>query len=102
METKTVSVKIIRELFTPRDSSKPSFYRYHYIARNGRKVDLRFKRDVDTRAFDGLTKFTAEFTTFDVSTAYEYPRAYAGGLVPDSVVSILVSHVDTPDEYLPD
>lgn len=96
------TLTIIRRLVTPKDSTKPAFFAYEYIAANGRKVDLRFKRDVNTSDFDGLTKFRASFVNFEVSTRFEYPRAYASGLVDGSIVDLITNaDREIPNEYAP-
>ena len=96
------TLTIIRRLVTPSDKTKPTFFAYEYIAANGRKVDLRFRKDVDIRVFDGLVKFKASFEEFQVSTRYEYPRAYAGGFVVGSIIDLTKKESDTtPAALLP-
>lgn len=102
MDNQPITLTIIRTLRHPRDTSKPDFYAYEYIARGGRRVDLRFKRDVDIRLFDGLTKFKATFADFNISTRYEYPRAYASQLVEGSIVTDLGGNGNIADDLLPD
>lgn len=69
-----------------------SFIAYKYD-NNGRKVDLRFRREVNTRDLESLAldgrSVRATITVrglSDASEKFTYPRFYAGEIVGDIIV----------------
>lgn len=84
IKERTIIVKLVE---LKNGTAFPSF-KYVDDENGGKLVDLRFKRDVDIKKFDGMYKFKAKFNYWQTSNAYEYPRIYASELVADSIVKI--------------
>lgn len=66
-----------------------AFDKYYWITEDGRKVDLRFKRNVNTKPFESARKFKICVSEFQKANGYEYVRYYAGGYVEDTLEIIL-------------
>lgn len=66
-----------------------AFDKYFWITEDGRKVDLRFKRDVNTKPFEIAKKFKICVEDFQKANGFEYVRYYAGGYIEDSLEIIL-------------
>ena len=83
-ENKTIETKelIVKVRFIEDKAKGIAFKSFKYVSDGGKMVDLRFKKDVDLNQFDGMNKFKVVVKEFnDCGDRYEYPRAYAGGIV---------------------
>lgn len=69
-------------------NGKGTFIAYKLIENNGKLVDLRFKRSVDTTIFKGLTKLEVEVEDINLNKNFEYPRYYVGIVNKESIKSL--------------
>lgn len=66
-----------------------AFDKYYWITDDGRKVDLRFKRNINTKPFEIAKKFKIRVDYFQKANGFEYVRYYAGGYIEDSIEIII-------------
>ncbi len=85
----TILVKIVEQK-DEKGKVINTFPSYKFIddEHNGKLVDLRFKKDVNTALFSGMYKFKAKFGYWQETQAYEYPRIYASELDETSIEKI--------------
>lgn len=88
---------IISELIKP-TNGKPPFRKYRLVGDDGKLIDLRFRKTVNTGELERLIcsgnedgkkhKFEVDMPPVRISNNYEYPRIYADGLKLDTLTII--------------
>lgn len=99
-----IEFKVIKREVKTADGK--TFNAYKYVAKSGRLIDLRFKKDVDTRALDAAPEkfiLETEKENFQLTApgVYEYPRAYVGGEIRVKPLETKARVIDLTSDDLP-
>lgn len=80
MENELKELKVIIKEVKTKDGK--TFKAFKAVNESGALVDLRFRKDVDTRELEKCGKAVIVVDRFsDASARYEFPRYYAGNIV---------------------
>lgn len=72
----------------PKGEHHEAFRAFQLVKNDGRLVDLRMCKTVDTRLFNGMKKFYVMADIEDASARFEYPRFYVKEIDPATIEKI--------------